>query len=425
MADAKLGLLWILQGSDLSKIACDALPLPRRQVPFSLFPLPSIPRSVKLRYAAILQHVKLPETPPPAAQPRDSRSEARWQSLRRALQRWKSRRSLRARSDDPLNAALRLADAQTAVIAAADADETPIPAGNASTEESAATLAWLDRLLEWSGDADDAVIVGVSRAQHAGRVDFRCDASGRNAGVRDAAGEDGDGSAAGAVGGRRAGRLERAAALRGASGGAGGGGAAGRDGRRVLPGSLRGAARDGAAGDRRGAAAGGVRGAVDAAAAVDARGGAALPAAGRAGGLGGGGSAQQKQSGVRALASFLRFSANRERLAAMWAASALQLVEPQARAALAEEARGYAQRGAKNANGRAWWELRCLLRAVGLFCGEAQLAQLLGSCGLLQYLEALTYHEEPSLCVQICRILARLAVLDSEMGVGAWLGGEA
>ena len=120
---------------------------------------------------------------------------------------------------------------------------------------------------------------------------------------------------------------------------------------------------------------------------------------------------------MRALASFLRFSANRERLAAMWATSALQLVEPQARAAIVEEARGYVQRGAKNANGRAWWELRCRLRAIGLFCGEEQLAQLLGSCGLLQYLGALTYHEEPSLCVQICRILSSLSVQDSEMGV--------
>ena len=30
--DSKLGLLWILQGSDLSKISCEQLPLPREQV---------------------------------------------------------------------------------------------------------------------------------------------------------------------------------------------------------------------------------------------------------------------------------------------------------------------------------------------------------------------------------------------------------
>lgn len=126
---------------------------------------------------------------------------------------------------------------------------------------------------------------------------------------------------------------------------------------------------------------------------------------------------QQKASGVRALSSFLRFSENRERIAAMWAESVLQLVEPQARAAIVEEAKGYVQRGAKNAKGRPWWELRCLLRALSLFCGDEQLAQLLGSCGLLQFLRALTYHEEPSLCVQICRILSKLSFQNSQMGV--------
>ena len=77
------------------------------------------------------------------------------------LQRWKSRRSLQARSDGASDAALRLSDVKTADIVSLDASQTPIPAGAALSESklSAATQAWLDLLLAWSEEADDAVIV--------------------------------------------------------------------------------------------------------------------------------------------------------------------------------------------------------------------------------------------------------------------------
>lgn len=144
-------------------------------------------------------------------------------------------------------------------------------------------MAWIDRLLAWSGETDDAVIVRIRSNFHPGRVDFRGEAPRRGACVRGASGELRDGSAAAAVGGRRAGRFLGASALRGAASGAGERGGAVCDAGRVLSGPVRGSAGDGAADYRRGAAAGGVDRAVHAAAAVDARGGAALPAAGRGG----------------------------------------------------------------------------------------------------------------------------------------------
>ena len=135
----------------------------------------SIPRSVKLRYASLLQHVKLPETLQNTTQSRDSRSETPWSSLWTVLQRWKSRRSLRslrsrqAPSDSALDAALRLADAKTAEIAELDTVYPSIPAGEESAEPNSksnsnsnsneATLAWIDRLLAWSDEADVAVIL--------------------------------------------------------------------------------------------------------------------------------------------------------------------------------------------------------------------------------------------------------------------------
>ena len=257
----------------------------------------SIPRSVKLRYASLLQHVKLPETPQNTTQSRDSRSKTPWSSLWTVLQRWKSRRSLRSRrsrqapSDSALDAALRLADAKTAEIAELDTVYPSIPAGEESAEPNSnsnsnsneATLAWIDRLLAWSDEADDAVIVRIRWTFHAGRIDFRGETPRGGAGVRGASRELGDGSAAAAVGGRRAGHFLGASALRGAAGGVGERGGALGDERRVLPGPLRGSSGDGAADYRGGAAAGRVDRAVDAAAAVDARRGAALFAAGRGG----------------------------------------------------------------------------------------------------------------------------------------------
>ena len=206
----------------------------------------SIPRSVKLRYAAILQHVKLPETPQNPPQSRDSRSETPWHSLWTVLQRWKSRRSLPAPSDSSLDAALRLADAKTAEIAKLDTVYPSIPAGEASEEPNSksnsnsneATMAWIDRLLAWSGETDDAVIVRIRWNSHAGRVDFRGETPRRGAGVRGASREFRDGSAAAAVGGRRAGRFLGASALRGAAGGAGERGGAVCDAGRVLSGPI-------------------------------------------------------------------------------------------------------------------------------------------------------------------------------------------
>lgn len=220
----------------------------------------SIPRSVKLRYAAILQHVKLPETPQNPPQSRDSRSETPWHSLWSVLQRWKSRRSLPAPSDSSLDAALRLADAKTAEIAKLDTVYPSIPAGEASEEPNSksnttskstsksnsnsnsksneATMAWIDRLLAWSGETDDAVIVRIRWNSHAGRVDFRGETPRGGAGVRGASREFRDGSAAAAVGGRRAGRFLGASALRGAAGGAGERGGAVCDAGRVLSGPI-------------------------------------------------------------------------------------------------------------------------------------------------------------------------------------------
>ena len=206
----------------------------------------SIPRSVKLRYAAILQHVKLPETPQNPPQSRDSRSETPWHALWTVLKRWKSRRSLPAPSDSSLDAALRLADAKTAEIAKLDTVYPSIPAGEASEEPNSksnsnsneATMAWIDRLLAWSGETDDAVIVRIRWNSHTGRVDFRGETPRRGAGVRGASREFRDGSAAAAVGGRRAGRFLGASALRGAAGGAGERGGAVCDAGRVLSGPI-------------------------------------------------------------------------------------------------------------------------------------------------------------------------------------------
>ena len=121
--------------------------------------------------------------------------------------------------------------------------------------------------------------------------------------------------------------------------------------------------------------------------------------------------------GIRALQSFLKYSESREKMALFWVESVLQLIEPQARSVIVEEAKGYRQHGEKNAKGRSWWELRCSLRALSLFCNDEQISQCLGGCGLLQFLLALTYHEEPSLCVQICRILSQLSFQNNEIGV--------
>ena len=52
-----------------------------------------------------------------------------------------------------------------------------------------------------------------------------------------------------------------------------------------------------------------------------------------------------------------------------------------------------------------------------MLCNDEQISQCLGGCGLLQFLLALTYHEEPSLCVQICRILSQLSFQNNEIGV--------
>ena len=99
-------------------------------------------------------------------------------------------------------------------------------------------------------------------------------------------------------------------------------------------------------------------------------------------------------------------------------ASLTSLLEVQARPVVAEEAKAYQQHGHKNAKDRAWWELRCMVRSLAVFCADEEMAEVMVSSGLLQFLKALTYHTEDSLCVQVCRVLSELSFQHNSVGVG-------
>ena len=64
-------------------------------------------------------------------------------------------------------------------------------------------------------------------------------------------------------------------------------------------------------------------------------------------------------------------------MALLYARNLLNMLEPQARPVVAEEAEAYAQRGQTKANNRSWWQLRCMLRSLSLFCGDAQMAEVM------------------------------------------------
>lgn len=105
-------------------------------------------------------------------------------------------------------------------------------------------------------------------------------------------------------------------------------------------------------------------------------------------------------------------------MAVLWCASLSNLLEAQARPVVAEEARAYQQRGNTNAKGRPWWELRCMIRSLAVFCADEEMAEVMVSSGLLQFLKALDYHKEDSLCVQVCRVLSELSCQHNSVGVG-------
>ena len=77
-------------------------------------------------------------------------------------------------------------------------------------------------------------------------------------------------------------------------------------------------------------------------------------------------------------------------MAVLWCASLSSLLEAQARPVVAEEAKAYQQHGHKNAKDRAWWELRCMVRSLAVFCADEEMAEVMVSSGLLQFLKALT-----------------------------------
>lgn len=105
-------------------------------------------------------------------------------------------------------------------------------------------------------------------------------------------------------------------------------------------------------------------------------------------------------------------------MAVLWCASLSSLLEAQARPVVAEEAKAYQQHGHKNAKDRVWWELRCMVRSLAVFCADEEMAEVMVSSGLLQFLKALTYHTEDSLCVQVCRVLSELSFQHNSVGVG-------
>ena len=115
--------------------------------------------------------------------------------------------------------------------------------------------------------------------------------------------------------------------------------------------------------------------------------------------------------------NYPQYSENREAMATLWCSSLCNLLEAQARPVIVEEAKAYQAHGQKNAKNRPWWELRCMIRSLSLFCANEQLAEIMVSSGLLQVLKALTYHKEDSLCVQICRILSDLSFQHNSVGV--------
>ena len=74
--------------------------------------------------------------------------------------------------------------------------------------------------------------------------------------------------------------------------------------------------------------------------------------------------------------NYLQYSENREAMATLWCSSLCNLLEAQARPVIVEEAKAYQAHGQKNAKNRPWWELRCMIRSLSLFCANEQLAEI-------------------------------------------------
>ena len=82
-------------------------------------------------------------------------------------------------------------------------------------------------------------------------------------------------------------------------------------------------------------------------------------------------------AGIQALQNYLQNSKNREPMAVLYAQSLLSLLEPQARPVVTEEANAYIERGETKHPELAWWPLRSYLRSLGLFCYDAQMAEVM------------------------------------------------
>lgn len=80
---------------------------------------------------------------------------------------------------------------------------------------------------------------------------------------------------------------------------------------------------------------------------------------------------------MQALQNYLQNSKNREEIALLYAESLLSLLEPQARPVVTEEAKAYIQRGETKHPELSWWPLRSYLRSLGLFCYDAQMAEVM------------------------------------------------
>ena len=150
---------------------CPATRSLSRVARYSFVPLHiSIPRSVKLRYASVMQQVKVADITPSPTTPLP-RSESRPRALLSSLlSLFHLRRSdslpdrpllhfLRRKSDDDVlsEAIQSLAVNTTQLDAAVSRSASPRP----SATMTPLIRNWTDQLLAWCGESDDAIVVGV------------------------------------------------------------------------------------------------------------------------------------------------------------------------------------------------------------------------------------------------------------------------